>query len=156
MNLFCSDVPLSSSQIIQLGTRKVLHYPIEVGAIAVVFNVAGISDLNLNADSLSLIFQRNVTMWNDPLLVSLNPQLSSISQSISVVRRQESSGSTQLLTRYLSESSNLWKMGISSNPTWVSGTIARSGSDGVSFAVSNISYSIGYTAISSAACKRNI
>lgn len=148
-NIFCTDDPLSTIQLSQL-TKQVLHLPLAVRAIPIVFNVGGLTDLKFSPDALALIFQRNLTWWNDSLLVSLNPSLSTIQQPITVVRRSGNSASTGMLARYLASTSSYWTLGTSNSPAWPPGTLFSSDSDTVGALISNHSYSIGYTTASAA------
>lgn len=118
---------------------------------------------------MARIFSLNITLWNDTSLVALNPTLWNVSESIIVYRRSDSSGSTNLLTSFLSSSApTWWTRGASSSPTiWPLGTIGASQSSGVAGmkinkitffliqpktidSVKVTSYSIGYSGLGDA------
>src|SRR5688572_15520636 len=59
-----SDAPMTDDQLQQAG--DVLHVPITLGAVAVVYNVPGVGDeLKLSPDVLADLFMGTITRWND-------------------------------------------------------------------------------------------
>lgn len=122
--------------------------------------------LNLTACLVSGIFQREITSWNDPSIIAVNPELSSYLDAdapISVIRRTFGSSSTAGISQYLLEATQndpscptRWVIGAGKGgelsddgecvkpPCWPSDTIKAEGSGGVSGALDNVPYAIGY------------
>lgn len=130
----------------------------EVGAgIGIVYNVAPFQNnaynLNFTAKLLGDIFCANITKWNDPAIVALNPSFdfTTVNNTITIIGRSDSSGSTQILTGYMSKySSNFNKaIGSSSQPTWPATFQLRSASSDLLYATETIPYSISYSPLDS-------
>jgi phosphate transport system substrate-binding protein len=126
---------------------KILHIPMTSGAIAVIFNVPGFNstDIKLTGDVLAGIYAKNITSWDDPEIVALNPALSGVSESITVVHRSDGSGTTFIFTNYLSKVSQWWNdnIGYATSVAWP-GDIGAAKNQGVAEAVQGNEYSIGY------------
>ena len=57
------------------------HIPFVVGGISFFYNIPGTSEVDLDACTLSGIFQGEITRWNDPAIKALNPDSTSTSPS---------------------------------------------------------------------------
>ncbi len=68
-----------------------------------------IGELKLSAKLISEILIKNITNWNDKKIQSLNPNIKLPDLEIVVIIRSGGSGSTYLLTKYLSKLNLLWK-----------------------------------------------
>ena len=139
-----SDAPLSASEAEK--APNVLHIPETIGSIAVTYNINGISSgLKLTGQVVADIFQGKITKWNDPAITKLNPDVTLPSETITVVRRSDSSGTTFIFTGYLSESSSSWKNSIGQAKTveWPTG-VGSQGNTGVAQTVSTTPNAIGY------------
>jgi phosphate transport system substrate-binding protein len=82
----------------------VVHIPILFFGVAPIYNVKELKDkppLNLTGEILSNIFLGKVTKWNDPAIALANPGVVLPSTEITVVHRQDSSGTTHVFTEYL-------------------------------------------------------
>src|SRR3989442_15267950 len=51
---------------------KLLHVPTALGAVVVIFNLQGVTDLNLDADNVAGIFLGKIKKWNDPAIAANN------------------------------------------------------------------------------------
>ena len=80
--------------------RGTFHIPFVVGGISFFYNIPGTSEIDLDACTLSGIFQGEITRWNDPAIKALNPGFN-LNQPITVLRRDGGSSSTGLITKYL-------------------------------------------------------
>jgi phosphate transport system substrate-binding protein len=61
-----SDVPMTDDQLAAVS-RPILHIPTVVGAVAVVYNLPGLTGaLNLTPEVLGDLFLGRITRWNDP------------------------------------------------------------------------------------------
>jgi phosphate transport system substrate-binding protein len=136
-----SDAPLRDDQ---LEKYNVIHIPETMGGVVVSYNIPGIgSGLKLTPDVIAKIFQGNITVWNDPEISSLNPNLKLPDKGIVVVRRSDSSGTTYVFTSYLKDASPLWKLGAGTSVNWPVGLAAPQNS-GVASVITQTPYSVGY------------
>ncbi|SPN79556.1 Serine/Threonine-protein kinase [Brazilian cedratvirus IHUMI] len=70
---------------------QVVQFPIAGQAMTMAYNLPGLGGhLNITREVLALIFLGNVTFWNDPLLVALNPNASLPVQEIIIGYMEES------------------------------------------------------------------
>src|SRR4030088_2269538 len=68
-----SDVPMGAADITSAGGPDALtQIPTTLGVISIAFNITGVNDLKLDADSLAGIFLGQIKTWNDPKLSVLN------------------------------------------------------------------------------------
>ncbi len=139
-----SDMPLEPAQLEKDG---LIQWPMVMGAIVPVVNIAGIKpgELTFDADTLANIFLGKITKWDDPAIKKLNPKVSLSSAAITVVHRSDGSGTTFNFTDYLSKASPDWKAKVGSGTTveWPAGVGAK-GNEGVSANVGQQNNSIGY------------
>jgi phosphate transport system substrate-binding protein len=148
-----SDAAMKDTEITALpaGT-KILHVPTALGAVVLIFNVAGvdtkqIKNVNLDAPTIAGIFLGKITAWNDPAIAALNPDTAANlpPTPIKVIHRADGSGTTNTFTTYLSAVSDDWKSGPGAGKTvnWPTGDGAP-GNDGVSGGVKGGDGRIGY------------
>jgi len=140
-----SDAPLQTDEIAALPGESI-EIPTVLGGVAVSYNVAGIdSGLKLDGQTIADIFMGTVTAWNDPAIASQNPGVTLPSTPISVVHRNDESGTTFVFTNWLSSQSPEWasKVGADKAVAWPTGT-GGDGNDGVAAGVSQTDGSIGY------------
>jgi phosphate transport system substrate-binding protein len=123
----------------------VLHIPVTLGAVAIGYNLNGVEKLNLDGDTLSGIYLGTIKTWNDPKIAALNRGVALPSTPIAVVYRSDGSGTSYILTNYLSAVSPEWRSQVGAGTTvkWPVG-IGGNGSPGVAGQVTQISGSIGY------------
>lgn len=125
----------------------VLHVPMTSGAVAVIYNLAGIGSgqLKLTGDVLADIYLKKITRWNDARITALNPGLNLPNTDIAVVHRSDGSGTTFIFTNYLSKVSDEWKskVGNATSVDWP-GDIGGEKNAGVAGQVKQIPGSIGY------------
>ncbi|MDE1814160.1 MAG: phosphate ABC transporter substrate-binding protein PstS [Thaumarchaeota archaeon] len=139
-----SDAPLSVSEAAQ--APGALTLPDSIGGITIAYNLPGIDKgLKLTGPVIAQIFLGNITSWNDPALVSLNPGVNLPSQKIIIAHRSDGSGTTYAFTDYLSKVSPDWKSKVGEGKTvpWPVGT-GGSGNAGVATIVKSTPYAIGY------------
>lgn len=120
-----TDVPLSAQK---LQDAKLVQIPMLVGGLVPVLNLPGVASNQLLMDGplLADIFQGQVTRWDDARIAAQNPGVPLPALPIVRVVRQESSGSTETLLRYLGEASERFKAAVpvSGLPTWPAGGAA--------------------------------
>lgn len=144
VNFAASDKPMGREAKEAPGT---LHIPETIGGVVVAYNLPEVpqSGLKLTGSLLADIFLDKVTMWNDPRIVQLNPDLSLPDEQIVTVHRSDGSGTTFIFTDYLSVISSEFEaeIGKGKSVPWPSG-LGGKGNEGVTINVRDTEYSIGY------------
>ncbi len=133
-------------------TNDIVEIPAYISPIAIIFNVEGVSDLNLDAATMANIFNGSITNWNDAAIASLNPDASLPDQAIVAVHRSDKSGTTGNFTDYLAAAApEAWTAGsVEEWPAEISGGEAAQGTSGVVEAVKGGVGTIGYADASKA------
>ena len=147
-----SDSPIPSKETKDVPAGKtVLYFPVQIGPIAIAYNVSGVSDLKLDATVLGEIFSGKITTWNDPAIKALNPSASLPSSSINLEVRSDSSGTTANFSQYLVDAAgSAWTLGTASTISFPKSAHANDGGSAVAAAVKATSNSIGYVDFSTA------
>ncbi len=139
-----SDKPLKADE---LDASGLVQWPMVMGGIVPVVNLAGIApgQLVFDSDTLAKIFLGTITKWDDPAIKKLNPGATLPSAAIAVVHRSDGSGTTFNFTDYLSKVSSDWKAKVGENTSvqWPVG-IGAKGNEGVSNNVMQTQGAIGY------------
>jgi phosphate transport system substrate-binding protein len=139
-----TDQPLASDD---LAKSNLAQFPIVVGGIVPVVNIAGIAPgkLKLTGPLLADIYQGKIKNWNDPAIVKINPGVNLPNSAIAAVHRSDGSGTTFNFTHYLSQVSPAWKSGPGEGKTvsWVGG-VGGKGNEGVAGYVKQLPNSLGY------------
>jgi phosphate transport system substrate-binding protein len=148
VNFAGSDAALSADELpkatTMCGTKGVFELPDYVSAIAVVYNLPGVSKLNLKPATIANIFNGKITKWNDPAIAADNAGVTLPATAITPVHRSDKSGTTKNFTDYLSKASGgAWTAPAAD--TWpVKSGEAASGTSGVISAVKAGNGTIGY------------
>jgi len=143
-----SDAALSDEELTAAAARCGESGPFElpnyISAIAVVYNLDGVDDLNLSAATLAGIFGETITTWNDPAIAADNPDATLPDTAITPVHRGDKSGTTKNFTDYLDQAAgDVWTAGsVEEWPT--AGGEAANGTSGLVDAVGAGSGTIGY------------
>ena len=129
---------------------ELVEVPNYISPIAVIYNVPGVEELNLDPETLAKIFNQEITSWNDPAIAKDNPSADLPDTRITPVNRSDESGTTENFTEYLSEVvPSVWSYEVSGD--WpVKGGEAASGTSGVVEAVAAGEGAIGYADASQA------
>ena len=139
-----SDMPLTLEDLNKSG---LIQFPMLMGAITPVINLPGvyIAQLKLDGPTLAAIYMGKIRMWNDPVLLAINPKLRLPDLPIKVIYREDKSGTTFNFTNYLSKSSADWRntLGEGLSVNWPVGKAAK-GNAGVVIKVKETLGSIGY------------
>jgi phosphate transport system substrate-binding protein len=131
--------------------KTVLYFPVQIGPIAIAYNLSGVKTLKLDATVLAGIFSGKITTWNNSAIAALNPGVSLPSATINVVVRSDSSGTTANFSEYLVDAAgSAWTLGTSSTIKFPSTFHAADGGSGVAQAVKSTTDSIGYVDFSTA------
>lgn len=140
-----TDMPLPDSELAAAGV-PVRHFPTVIGAVVPIYNLPGATvDLNFTAETIAGILMGEITRWNDSRLVQANPGVRLPDAAIVPVHRSDGSGTTYILSDYLSKASPRWKAGQGTAATisWGAGIGAR-GSEGVAGIVKQMPFAFGY------------
>ena len=146
-----SDVTMAPSE--QSAADKscgspALTVPVTAGGIALIYNVKGLSNLKLSADTIAGIFEGKITKWNDPKIAADNSGTSLPSEAIKPYWRNDGSGTSAVLSGFLdSVAKTVWTLGASKQPAFPVGTGAA-GSSGVVSAVKQTEGGITYAEVS--------
>ncbi len=139
-----SDMPLGS---VDLDQARLAQFPIVIGGVVAVVNVAGIrpGQLRFTGPLLADIFLGKITNWNAPEIKALNPAVVLPDARIAVVHRSDGSGTTFNWVNYLCKVSPEWKarVGEGASVSWPTGIPAK-GNEGVADMVNRTKNSIGY------------
>jgi phosphate transport system substrate-binding protein len=125
--------------------KKLLHIPMTASAVAIAYNLKGVSSLRLNSEILAEIYLGTITNWSDPKIKAINPSVTLPKQTIIPIRRSDSSGTTFIFTDYLSKTNTEWasKVGSAKNLQWPVG-LSVNGNEKMAEWVHEISGSIAY------------
>ena len=134
-----------------------LYFPTVVAPITVSYNLDGVDKLNLSADTIAKIFQRQIKTWDDAAIVAENPDAKAkLAGPITVARRSDSSGTTENFTIFLNKAAGpapatgVWTLKSGSTVEWAADTQAGSGNAGVAQIVKDTKGAIGYVDYSDA------
>jgi phosphate transport system substrate-binding protein len=145
-----SSIPAKEASEVPAG-KTVLYFPVQIGPIAIAYNVSGVTDLKLDATVLAGIFSGKITTWNDPAIKALNSGASLPSSSINLEVRSDSSGTTANFSQYLVDAAgSAWTLGTASTISFPKSAHANDGGSAVAAAVKATSDSIGYVDFSTA------
>src|SRR6202795_755269 len=103
-----SDMPLKPDDLKSSG---LVQFPMIIGGVVPVVNIKGVQpgQLQLDGSTVASIYLGDITQWNDPKIVKLNPKLKLPSTAIAPVYRSDVSGTNFLFSDYLSKSSPKFK-----------------------------------------------
>ena len=125
--------------------------PAYISPIAVIFNVDGVDELNLDASTIAKIFTGSITTWNDPAIVALNPKAELPATAITPVHRSDDSGTTKNFSDYLFQTAKAdWAIEKPADTFPFQTGEGAQGTSGVVDAVKNGTGTIGYADASKA------
>lgn len=144
-----SDMPMTDDQLKEAQAKQktpILNIPTVLGAVVPAYNIPGVTgEVKFTPEALAGIFLGKITNWNDKAIASVNPDLKLPNQDIYVVHRSEGSGTTFILTDYLSKVSPEWKSQVGSGTSvkWPLG-LGQKGNEGVAGSIRQLKGAIGY------------
>jgi phosphate transport system substrate-binding protein len=145
-----SPVPAKEASKVPAG-KTILYFPVQIGPIAMAYNLPGVTGLKLNPAVIAGIFQGTIKTWDDSAIKALNPGVSLPSTTITLAVRSDSSGTTANFSQYLVDAAaSTWKLGTSSTITWPSTARAGDGGSAVAQIVKSTTGAIGYVDFSTA------
>jgi phosphate transport system substrate-binding protein len=112
-----ADSPLVADQIGPAAKRcdgnPAWDLPLVFGPVALVYDLPGVQKLVLSSDALAKVFSGRITLWNDPILVALNPGVALPDTKIVPIYRADSSGTTDNVQKYLTAAApQSWTRGV--------------------------------------------
>ena len=142
-----SDAAMTDEEIAKVESGVQL-LPMTAGAVVLAYNLEGVESLKLSREAYIGILMGKIKKWNDPAIAAANEGVTLPDQEITVVHRSDSSGTTFVFTKHLSEISEDWANGPGTGKTvvWPEGGkfIAAPKNDGVTAQIKQIAGSIGY------------
>mgnify|MGYP002634338294 CR=1 FL=1 len=125
-----------------------IEMPAYISPIGVAYNLDGVDDLNLSADTLAKIMKGDITNWDDQAIAAENKGTELPDQRIAPVHRSDESGTTENFVDYLSQAApDVWDFEVSGDWPIKSGEAAQ-GTSGVIAAIKAGSGTIGYADLS--------
>lgn len=148
-----SDSYIAGDEIAKAKSRcagDFVEVPVYVSPIAVIYNLTGVTNLQLTPSLIGKIFDGKIAKWNDPAIVAANAGVTLPDLAIAPVHRSDKSGTTANFTDYLSQAAKAdWSY--KSADTWPKqGGEAAQGTSGVVGAVKAGQGTIGYADASQA------
>jgi len=139
-----SDAAMTSEEIGRVSAGVQL-LPITAGSIVLAYNLEGVTSLKLTRKAYAGIFLGQIKTWNDPAIAESNPGVKLPKLPINVVVRADSSGTTFVFTKHLSEISPEFAKspGVNKMPNWPIGTRSK-GNEGVTASLKTTPGAIGY------------
>lgn len=147
-----TDVALTAKELsaaeAKYGSNKVTSIPWTAGGIALEYNLSGVTNLKLSAETVAKIFSGKVTKWNDPAIAADNAGATLPSTAIQVVKRSDGSGTTAAFSAYMAAAApTIWTYGSGKEVEFPVGQ-GEKGSDGVTASVKQTDGAIGYAEVS--------
>ena len=143
-----SDAAMTDAEIAKVPASRggIILVPTAGGAVAVVYNLPGVSNLKLSKAVLPDIFAGRITRWNDGRIAKDNPGVNLPNSEIKAVVRADGSGTTFIFTNHLSAINPYFKgrVGVGTAPKWTTNPIKGRGNPGVALQVKQTEGSIGY------------
>ena len=141
-----TDAPVKGED---LDKRDQVQFPAIIGGTVPIVNLDGFKpgELRITGPVMAEVFMGNITRWNDPKLVALNPGKSLPNMAITVVHRADGSGTTFNWTDYLTVVSPEWekRVGRGAAVKWpAASSVGGKGNEGVAGNVRRIKGAIGY------------
>lgn len=121
----------------------IVEIPNYISPIAIIFNLDGITSLDLDAATIAGILKGDIAKWNDQAITSQNPGVDLPDLVITAVHRGDASGTTENLADYLSANTPVWDAAVSDEWPYEGGEAAN-GTSGAVDAVKNGTGTFGY------------
>ncbi len=139
-----SDAPMNAAEL--SAAPGILHIPTVAGAVVIAYNIPGVGPgIQLTPTVIADIFLGKITKWNDPAITKLNHGTKFPGTTIAPVHRSDGSGTTNIFTTYLAETSSDWagSVGAGKSVHWPNG-LGGKGNQGVAQYIKTNEGGIGY------------
>ena len=98
------------------GPEGAFHVPAYISPIAVAFNLPGVDTVNMDGETIAQVFTGEIKTWNDPAIAEQNPEADLPDTPITVVHRNDESGTTENFQEYLAAAApEVWTEEVSGN-----------------------------------------
>ena len=145
-----NDDELAGTFAACVADTPAFEVPAYISPIALIFNVEGVDELNLDATTIASIFNGDITKWDDAAIADLNPDATLPDADITAVHRSDDSGTTKNFADYLYQvAPDVWTEEPADTFPYKAGEAAK-GTSGVVDAVTNGTNTIGYADASKA------
>jgi phosphate transport system substrate-binding protein len=125
-----------------------IHVPVTAGGVAVIYNLPGVTNLQLSAATLAGIFDGKIKTWSDRKVTDDNPGVKLPGTTIKTFHRADGSGTTAVFSAFLTaDAPSAWTLGSDKTLNWPSGQ-AATGSSGVTAGVKQTAGGITYAEVS--------
>ena len=128
--------------------KKLIHVPITLSAVSIPYNLPNNPKLNLTPDILAKIFLGKIINWNDDEIQDINSSLVLPNLRIIPIYRRDGSGTTYILSEYLTKVNDAWKeeMGVGGKLILPTG-LGVKGSKNIAKVIQQIPGSISYISL---------
>lgn len=148
LGFVATDAPLNDEQVKDIAPT--IQVPGTAGPVCIIYNLPGVErPLRLTPKALAGIYLGTIISWQDPIIVRDNPGVALAKAAVIVIHRSDGSGTTNVMTTYLSKISHdwSWKSGQGLSVSWPTG-LGAEGSKGVLQLVKQTPGTIGYLELS--------
>ncbi|MEY2521933.1 MAG: phosphate transport system substrate-binding protein [Ilumatobacteraceae bacterium] len=150
-----TDGTVADADVSKYTGGEFVYVPTVIAPITMSYNLPSVDKLQLSPTSISAIFQREITKWNDPIIAADNPGVTLPDTDIVVAVRADASGTTQNFTKFLDAAAGptaggTWKLGAAKDTAFPADTQRGDGNSGVAQIVSATEGAIGYVDLSDA------
>jgi phosphate transport system substrate-binding protein len=114
-----TEIPMSSKDLAKTS-RTILQVPVDLGGVAISYNLPGVSSLKLDGPTLAAIFEGKITNWDSTQIAAVSGDHKLPDLAIVAVHRADSSGPGWDLDDYLIKTAPTWaaKVGTKASKTW--------------------------------------
>jgi len=139
-----SDAAMSDAEIAK-SPRGAVLIPATAGSVVLAYNLPEVKNLRLSREAMAGIYLGKITKWNDPAIVSANPDTPLPATPINVAYRSDGSGTTFVFTQHLAAISPEFdeQVGFDKSVTFPVG-IGGKGNEGVTALIKQTPGTIGY------------
>lgn len=142
-----TEIPMAAKDLAK-ASGTVLQVPVDLGGVAISYNLPGVTGLKLDGPTLARIFNGTITNWDDPQIAKVSGISNLPNLAIVPVHRADSSGPGWDLDKYLILTSPSWaaRVGMTASKTWPIPTVGvgEQLNSGVATYISQTQGAIGY------------
>lgn len=138
-----TDAFLSDKEISE-QSNKLLHIPAVLASVNFTYYIPGFGEdqepIALDAETINAIYSGEITLWNDLKIQTLNPMLELPELAIIPVYRSDSSGTTAIMSEFMTKASENWAntFGVGKTINWITGVGQKGNSSMMGFVKENV------------------
>lgn len=144
-----------SDSLYDAGTqpKNFVYVPIIGGPVVLMYNIPGVTRLNLTPSLISEIYKGTITKWNDAKIKAVNKTAKLPNENIVAVYRSDGSGTSNNFANYLAQTVS--KTGWKANDSFTTAKgneygVGAAKASGVTATVKGTEYAIGYADLADA------